>query len=261
MADFHPWTQVIELNWPRTVRYYQERFNFLGILEEEGLLTSFRSGEDVVAARLGDAEHEAELRPGGITLLLFQPTADFERVRRAAAQAIGLIRPKSLSRIRVSLQYLQPLVLDYDKARQASVEALYGSVLPGRSLRDFAVLLDGAADLPGGGDGRFHAEFGILSRGEVPARLSRMAGRRGSVSGQRPHAWIEKEFPEASLFVDALWEALGRIDGQDALNRMDDIHTVALEEGAGVVRDLFVGIDLEPQSDEHGSSMKGRQSL
>lgn len=248
-----PWTQAVLVHWPRSVRFYRQRFAFLERLEGEGLLTAFRTsdGGDTVEARLGGGfAHEIEVWPGGLLVRMFTRRPDRELVERAASLACELVAPEGLLSLHIFIQYLRPIRDDYDKARAASAQMMLSDVGIPAEVTDWAMLLDARSQKAPWLT--FQAEFGVVRKEEIGDRLARRAGRTGSPVREGP--WDPKQFPDVAFFVDGSWKSSKRVEGAKLLERLWEARGLALEEGSDIVQHLEqrFGFDVDLNNGDEG---------
>jgi hypothetical protein len=197
------WVQGASVRWRPDFRFYEARTRFLSRLDEKGLIRAWRVEEEEVSARLRDADHEALLDSGGITVIGTTLEPDIERLIFAAEAAIKEVGIPRLTTMRVQFEYIYPLEGSYDEIRIESARRFLGSLADLR-ITDYAVLLDGQrSDL----SYEYKLEFGIVSRTEIPLRLSRLIGRmRGEGEQQSlPRSLNFSKLPEVALFADMSW--------------------------------------------------------
>ncbi len=196
-----PVTCELRLRWRPTVRQYGARTVVLEALEADHHLRAFRQEQEGMSAELTD-DVEVRLTPAGLRLSSlagpFRP-ALFESVVGLMLQHV---KPERV-RVDALFQHLVPLESDYDAARTDAGAALLPVVAASYRVADFAILVDGHD-----GSDFFQAEFGVVSRSEIPERL---AGRQSRVQKESPSAartrrkWNLDEFADVSLFVESRW--------------------------------------------------------
>ena len=118
-------------------------------------------------------------------------------------QAVASVLGAAKARVRVDLQHLLPWADQQDpKAAQRRCSQFVSGMI---ESTDFAILLDGEDE-----KFQFQAEYGIVSREEIPDRISR---RRGRSTGPRIRAALEEaEFAPVSTFVDSVWKIRRAVD-------------------------------------------------
>ena len=197
------WVQGASVRWRPDFRFYEARTRFLSRLDEKGLIRAWRVEGEEVSALLRDADHEALLDTGSITVIGTTLEPDIERLIFAAETAVKELGISRLTTMRVQFQYIYPLEGSYDKVRIESARRLLSSLADLR-VTDYAVLLDGQRD-----DLSFEykLEFGIVSRTEIPLRLSRLIGRMKGEEKQQslPRSLNYSKLPKVALFADMSW--------------------------------------------------------
>jgi hypothetical protein len=218
------WVQGASVRWRPDFRFYEARTRFLSRLDEKGLIRAWRVEEEEVSARLRDADHEALLDSSSITVIGTTLEPDIERLIFAAEAAIKEVGISRLTRMRVWFQYLYPLEGSYDEVRIESARRLLGSFAD-LKITDYALLLDGRRDDL---SYEYQLEFGIVSRTEIPLRLSRLIGRiRGGERQQSlPRSLDFSKLPEVALFADMNWRYA---------------QVPVPNEAAGALRELWAG--------------------
>jgi hypothetical protein len=197
--------------WPRTLRFFEARYEILRRLEASKLLRHFNVAEDRVGVRLGDANHELVYTSTRLELALLQPTAEVERARMAVEVIFEHLQPTRLVRPEFVFQWIVPTEEDYDSARRTAA----GKVFPvlGQSLTDFALLCDGRREEDAV---TFRLECGIAEAAEFPIRLSRQAGqlvfRQREEIFTEPSLWPRETLPSVGFFCDSLWQPDKAID-------------------------------------------------
>jgi hypothetical protein len=201
------WTQGASVRWRPEFRFYEARTGFLSKLDEKGLIRAWRIEGDEVSVRLKDTDHEALLNPRGIRLVATTPEPDIEPLMVAAETAFEEIKPRRITTVRLYFQHLHAIEGDYDEVRASSGRRLLGSLADDLKLSDYALLVDGRRGEP---PYEYQVEFGVVSKAEIPRRLSRWAGRiRGE---DRPYPQFRdldsSKLPEIALFVDSNWSVI-----------------------------------------------------
>jgi hypothetical protein len=194
----------MRLTWRPAISYFEQRYAILRSLDDDGLLRSFRAGENQVSARLGDAAHLLILHPNGLEALVLVPEADEARVWAAVRLAFERIAPASPIRLEAQFQWLEPVDdLPYEQARHLAAERILGAdaAIQGR---DFALLTSGTiADVAL----EFTLEAGVVEAAEIPGRLARETGRVGNRRPEIPPSfWSVDKLPGVALFADSTWK-------------------------------------------------------
>jgi hypothetical protein len=212
------WTQTASLRWAPELRFYENRAAILRAMEESGLLTAFRMGEDEAGAQIGDRSHEVEFSHRNLEVTVGGRDSDIDRVISAVTIVLEHLRPTNVARPSFTFQHVAPLTRDYDESRRKGLASLFGSTdLGSVVLSDFANLFDGVAAEPAA---TVSVEYGVVSRDELPRRLSRQQGRSARPARRHPPSLPQDfgELPAVALFVDATWSVVGPIDDDDAVD-------------------------------------------
>lgn len=202
-----PWSQRIVLDWVTELRFYEQRIEVLRAVKDEGLLHAFVVTESDVRGRLGGDECEMILAPGLLDITLFTPKVDLARVWRAVEIAMRAVQPERPGGFRTLFQHLVPLELEFDAALARGRERLFRLPLPVGDVdsTDWAMTVD----LVEREDAAVaaQAEFGIVRRDEIPARLQRAIGRMRPFAGSPGGAanLDMAQFADVSLFADSTW--------------------------------------------------------
>jgi hypothetical protein len=113
---------------------------------------------------------------------------------------IQIVEPDSVSIEDVRFTFLFPLEGDPREVQRRYAEGLSGELLPEAKPGDAALLLDGRSDRIGA---NFQVEFGVVSSGEIPSRLTGGAGRLGpNQTSVEPDV---ASAPDCAFFLDWNW--------------------------------------------------------
>lgn len=206
-----PWTRGLSLSWRPALRFYERRFEILRTLDDAGVLAAFKVEEDEIDARLTGG-HQLSVDSDGLRLDLFGQGADPDPTWEHVEMVSARIEPKQIRSTTTRFQHVIALDLSFADAIAACRERLFPMpALADVSYQDFALLVDFA----GTDDMNAQAEFGVIRAHEVPARLSRRAGRMGAPGPVAGPPWEPKDFGEVSLFVDSRWRLGKAVDRED----------------------------------------------
>jgi hypothetical protein len=233
------WTQRINVAWWRSLRFFERRFEVLRTFEDGGLLRQFRVDDDEVGMRLGDANHSLAFGVLGLDGSLYQPDADADRLRNAIRVVFDALEPERLSHATFGLQWLVPLDVSYDEAREAAARV----AMPVNNFqpKDFALFSDGESRDP---EATIVLECGVVGVAELPQRLARQVGRMGPPDRSSPPTlWPADRLPEVAFFCDSNWIAT------QALESLDDLFHLwegTQRASAEVVSELMSHFNLAP---------------
>jgi hypothetical protein len=201
------WTQGASVRWRPEFRFYEARTRFLTRLEEKGLIRAWRIEGDEVSVRLKDADHQVFVDPGSVRAFATTPEPDIERLILAVEAAVQEINPARLTTMRVYFQHLLPMEGDYAEVRASSARRVLGSLAEDLKISDYALLLDGRRGEP---LYEYQVEFGVVSKAEIPLRLSRQVGRMrgGDASHALSSRFASSKLPEIALFADSQWRVV-----------------------------------------------------
>jgi hypothetical protein len=209
------WTQSLDLRWRPEPTFFDVRSKILLGIRDQGLLDAFAWQESEIDIRLAQFE-TIQVGPSHLTVNLTSPKATSESVVAATALALELVEPQDMIVAQIRLACLEELDGDPLEAQRLYADLASTPWLPSTRGIDAALLVDGFSDQT---NSQFKVEFGIVSRGEVPVRLNRSAGRIGSApmevqiarsmgmiaSGQVNLDLDLADVPESAVFMDWLW--------------------------------------------------------
>lgn len=200
-----PWSTRTSVNWRRTLRFYERRYEILREIEDTIGISAYRREEDLVGARLPGDGGVIELTPSSLMFQTRRADADAEQLMTAVAMTLKAMEYPRPTEVETSMQHLEPLDDDFPTAITRAVQAVLGGWSTVTGLADFGLLYDGVWK------GRtYQAEFGILSKEQVSLRI------QGWVSRIAPGN-IAEDVPEpapASLYVDSHWTEAIKDDGE-----------------------------------------------
>ncbi|HEV3000179.1 MAG TPA: hypothetical protein VGW75_05505 [Solirubrobacteraceae bacterium] len=200
------WTQRLRISWRSTLGFFEGRYDVLREIERRELLYGFRVTEQRIAVRLGDPAHFIAFAPGRIELSVFQPDADRERLRMVLPLLVERL-DVGAARLTLDAQWLDPLELDYDDARNRALARHFPELITAEA-HDFAFMLESRR----GSGTRWILDIGVLKQSEMPARLSREESRLGPRDPESPPSiWPLQSLPEVALYVDGTFELLERV--------------------------------------------------
>jgi len=198
------WTQGASIRWRPEFKFYESRTGFLSRLEEKNLIHAWRIAEDEVGVRLGDDDHEAILSQAAITVIATTLEPKIDRLMTAVELAVAEIK-------------------------------LLGQFAETLGVLDYAFLIDGHQEES---LYDYQAEFGVVSRKEVPLRLSRMVSRiRSDENGRLPNQLETSKLPRVSLYVESRWE-LRPEQGTDVVQSLGKLWTDSRQEADSLVEQI-----------------------
>jgi hypothetical protein len=231
-----PWTQALWLFWRPRLTFYERRIEFLRVLDERKELVSFSVEETNITAEV-DRGLSLTLEEGSLHLRV--GAGDRRALIEPAKLALDMVAPDRFRQMILTTQHVFPVDADYTAARQIAIATTLGQAARSHPLSDFALLLDG---VPRSFAGEFHAEFGVVSATELPARLARRIGRMSvHAPTEADDQWADRPLPDVALFTDSAWVA--RPDPTP--DRIDwiDFWETALEDANMFADELWSPVD------------------
>lgn len=216
------WTQSALLRWAPELRFYEHRAAILRDMKDAGLLTAFRIGDDEAGAQIGDGQHEVEFSHRHLEVMIGSREGDIDDLLKAVTIVLDQLRPESPARASFTFQHVASLAVDYDEARRSALSSLFGSPDLGPVvLSDFANLVDVVSADPAA---TATVEYGIVSRDELPTRLSREYGRAMAPTRRRmPRAARDpSKLPAVAFFMEAAWMLADRIADDNPLDEFKE---------------------------------------
>jgi hypothetical protein len=235
---------MVGVHWSPELTFYERKIELLRYLEARGLLTAFRVSEGEISARLDSAL--VRVTPEHCDVLIVGPGADLTDARQALEYVVGVVGPSDVHMFFGEFQFVEPLTLDYDLARQVALEALMPRPAIARTVRftDFSLLVDGNDS---GSPSEFQAELGVIERDEAMNRLQRTVSRMGPPDEHRSRhlatVFRKEDFPSVAFFSD--WRVNAPADSAENVVEWWDS---AVEMCSGTLQTLM---DASFRDDEH----------
>ncbi|HEY6088711.1 MAG TPA: hypothetical protein VD771_02875 [Gemmatimonadaceae bacterium] len=198
-ARVEPTTEILELRWRPELRVLERRTELVRSFEASKQLASFRFDDQEVSLRLVDGM-EMSVSLDGMDIARAIP-ASSEAQRSHLSHVLAMMQP-TIVLMRAWFSHVIPLTGNYDEIRRRTGAGLFGSWWPVR-MSDWSLLAEGPANAPGA---NYQCEFGIVSKAEIPGRVTRQIGR--VEGGPAKAGWPSTRLgnlPEVALFMDSHW--------------------------------------------------------
>ncbi len=208
------WSDILRLGWLPELRFYEQKTALVKMLRKTLGTSMFRIDPDEVAVLVRPQLIEVEVAFNGLSIRSRKTTLGDSEAKSLLGSVINLLRPEASSHS-AQFQHVLPIAGNYAEITRQAAERVVGIHLSRLRKSDFALLFDADTESEGL---RFQAEFGVVSKAELPARLSRQRGRmsHGEAEGPIPPLFEDSEapeLPEVALFVDSYWYALKPPEG------------------------------------------------
>jgi hypothetical protein len=197
-----PWAQSLLIDWRPWLSYWERRIKLLRELDDAFDLTDFKLEPTEAGARWGNGSYELSITPDRLTVRGSGVDAERTVLLRAASLAVERLKPFFIGDVRVALAHVVPSDEPSSQLQEAAASELYDSWAPPVNVKDYAVILDGTMK---DDRGAAHLEIGIVSKAELPRRLSGLMGQVPAGTQQAFSWWTNQKLPESAFYIGSVW--------------------------------------------------------
>ncbi len=239
-----PWSELLTVSWLPELRFYEQKIALIKRLRSDLDTTVFRIDPDDVAVLIPPNGDTVEVAFDSLRVRGFANLLEGTQARRVISTVLDLLHPELTGSV-VTFQHVVPFEGEYSEVRQTAATKAIGLSLKGLRSTDFAVLFDAKVL---GRDLSMQAEFGVVSKLELPERLARVVGRMRNVGASPdrppplPIGQDIEDWPDVALFVDSHWRAEHPPAGPTDLEAIYGFWMDARQLADSTVEDLRAGV-------------------
>ncbi len=239
-----PWSELLTVRWLPELQFYEQKTALIKRLRRDLDTSFFRIDPDDVAVLVPPHGDTVEVAFNSLRVRGFSQFLQEKQARRVLSTVLDLLHPELAGSV-VTFQHVVPIGGEYSEVRQAAAARAIGLSLEGLRSTDFAILFDAEVREH---EMSMQAEFGIVSKSELPERLARVIGRMRNVaeSPGGPPPWLtgqdDADWPDVALFVDSHWTAEQRPAGPTDLEAIYRFWMSARQLAESTVENLRSGV-------------------